>query len=390
MATQNRAPTGDEASPTGTWSGSAGSRYSLVDDYPDTTPADYLQHGTAAGHLDFTFSAFSIPAGSTNISVQVLYYDAEPSNGNNNIAGRLVVGGTAYNAATHNPSGTSYSARSDNWATNPKTGAAWTVDDINGVGPNALQRFGWNSGDANPAIRLSSVELQVTYTPPQNSAYLSWAEMEATNAPRQLRASWGETEVPGAPRTLLEFWAEIETPNAARQARTPWAEFESPTAPRAARVGWGEVELPEGPRLAQLAWGELEAPDVGWAVYIFWAELEAPTGPRSLAESWAELETPNGPRAVELSWVETETPAAPRSGRVSFVQLDAPDAARLGELSWAEVETPDASRSLRASYSELETPEPPRGLHASWLEMQTPGVGSPVQSRTRSLLGVGI
>ena len=97
--------------------------------------------------------------------MQVRYYDAEPSNGNNNCAGRLKVGGNYYNAATHNPSGSTYTARSDNWATNPKTAASWTVDDVNGVGANALQAFGFYSGDANPAIRFSCVELQVTYTP---------------------------------------------------------------------------------------------------------------------------------------------------------------------------------------------------------------------------------
>ena len=166
MATQNRAPTSDEAV-SGTWTGSAGTRYQAVDDYPDTAPADYLAHGTAAGNLTFGFTAFSIPAGATSISVQVRYYDAEPSVGNNNCAGRLKVGGNYYNAATHNPAGATYTARSDNWATNPKTAAAWTVDDVNGVGANALQAFGFYSGDANPAIRFSCVQLQVTYTPAQ-------------------------------------------------------------------------------------------------------------------------------------------------------------------------------------------------------------------------------
>jgi hypothetical protein len=108
-----------------------------------------------------------VPAGATSISVQVRYFDAEPSNGNNNCAGRLKVGGTYYNAATHNPSGSTYTARSDNWATNPITATAWTVDDVNGVGANALQAFGFYSGDANPAIRFSCVQLQVTYTPVQ-------------------------------------------------------------------------------------------------------------------------------------------------------------------------------------------------------------------------------
>lgn len=54
MATQTRAPTSDYNF-TGTWTGTDGSRYTLVDDYPDTTPDDYLDHGTVAGYIQFGF-----------------------------------------------------------------------------------------------------------------------------------------------------------------------------------------------------------------------------------------------------------------------------------------------------------------------------------------------
>lgn len=167
MATVVRAPTSDEAV-SGTWSGSAGSRYTLVDDYPDETPNDILTSPTAAGgcQITFGFSAFSIPAGSTGISVQVMYRDDEASSGNNNCGGRLKVGGNYYNAATHNPS-TTATNRSDNWATNPKTTAAWTVAQINGTdGTNDLQAFGINSSDANPSFFITGVQIQVTYLPP--------------------------------------------------------------------------------------------------------------------------------------------------------------------------------------------------------------------------------
>jgi hypothetical protein len=165
VATQNRNPTSDEAA-SGTLSGSAGTRYTLVDDYPDANGADVLSFGTTTAQITFGFSAFSIPTGSTSISVQVLYYDGEAANGANNCGGRLKVGGSYYNAATHNPSGTTYTSRTDNWATNPQTAAAWTVDQVNGIGANALQAFGIGSTDSNPAFRVSSVQLQVTYTAP--------------------------------------------------------------------------------------------------------------------------------------------------------------------------------------------------------------------------------
>lgn len=164
MATQTRPPTSDQTV-SGTWSGTAGSRYTLVNDYPDAASTK-LTGGTATSVITFGFAAFSIPAGSGGISVQVQYYDGEATSGTNNAGGRIVVGGSTYNATTHNPSGTTGTARSDNWATNPKTGAAWTVDDVNGVGASALQQFGINSSDSNPAFFIGSIRLQVTYTPP--------------------------------------------------------------------------------------------------------------------------------------------------------------------------------------------------------------------------------
>ena len=164
MATQTRNPTSDEAA-SGTLSGSAGSRWQLVDDYPDTSGADILTFGTTTALITFGYSAFTVPVGATSISVQVLYYDGEAANGSNNCCGRLKVGGSYFNASTHNPSGTSYTSRNDNFANNPQTAAAWTVDQVNGVGSNALQAFGIGSTDSNPTFRVSSVQLQVTYTP---------------------------------------------------------------------------------------------------------------------------------------------------------------------------------------------------------------------------------
>ena len=166
MATATRNPTSDEAV-SGSWTGSAGTRYTLVDDYPDSGGTDKLVHGTTtAGNLTFGFSVFAIPAGSAGISIAVLYYDDKNASQACNVGGRVKVGGNYYNSATHNPANGVFTQRTDTWANNPKTAAAWTVDDINGVGANALQAFGWVSTDANPSIDLTSIQLEVTYTPP--------------------------------------------------------------------------------------------------------------------------------------------------------------------------------------------------------------------------------
>ncbi len=159
----SRNPTSDEAV-SGTWDGSAGTRYTVVNDHPDAGGSTSLTHGTTAGNLTFGFSAFSIPSIATDISVDVIYYDQKTGNGAAATAGRLKVGGNYYNSTTHNPTNGVWVLRTKSWATNPKTSVAWTVNDINGSGANALQAFGFFSDDANPTVKFASVIVQVTYT----------------------------------------------------------------------------------------------------------------------------------------------------------------------------------------------------------------------------------
>ncbi len=162
-ATDSRDPASDEAV-SGSWDGTAGSRYTVVNDHPDSTGSSYLTHGTTAGYLTFGFSAFSLPAGSSITNVQVIYYDQKTASQASAAAGRLKVGGNYYNAATHNPANGTWTLRTDTWTQNPKSAANWTVDDVNGVGSNTLQAFGFYSSDASPTIRFSSVIVQVTYS----------------------------------------------------------------------------------------------------------------------------------------------------------------------------------------------------------------------------------
>lgn len=164
MATETRNPTSD-VDVIGTWTGSVGSRYTVVDDYPDSSGVDELTVGTIAGYLVCGYSALSIPAGSTITKVEVLYYDYKNGSLAAALAGALQVGGTIYNASYHDPANGSRTQRTDTWTTNPATGAAWTVNDVNGSGANPLQAFGVRSNDANPTVTISSIQLLITYTP---------------------------------------------------------------------------------------------------------------------------------------------------------------------------------------------------------------------------------
>lgn len=161
MTTQQRYPTSDEAT-TGTWA--TAPFWSAVDDASDTDFITCTGLTSGRGRQTFGFSVFTVPAGATGISVAVNFRGKKAASQAANVGAALKVGGTYYNAAGRNPA-TSFTAYTDTWATNPKTAAAWTVDDVNGVGANALQAFGGTTSDTTPNVSVSSCEIVVTYTP---------------------------------------------------------------------------------------------------------------------------------------------------------------------------------------------------------------------------------
>jgi hypothetical protein len=167
MATQTRSPTSD-ISATGSWTGTAGTRWALVDDHPDAAGTDVITQFTAAGgNILFGFSAFTVPAGSTINSVSVVYYDRRNAGGTANAQGYISIGGPAvYTMGTSHNAAASLTLRTDTRTVHPETGLAWTVDQVNGVAADGLTAFGIISTDSNPTISISSVQLVVDYTAP--------------------------------------------------------------------------------------------------------------------------------------------------------------------------------------------------------------------------------
>lgn len=163
---QIKNPTGDGDS-TGTWSvtpSSPTTRYDKVDE-TSADDTDYIT-GTAVGRSLFTFSAFSVPSGSTIENLTIYYRASEGTSGNNKIGASLKIGGTAYDNATQQNPGTSWTTYSQAYTTNPATSSAWTVGDINGTGSNPLQQFGVRSSDVSPNPRVSQCYAVVTFRPP--------------------------------------------------------------------------------------------------------------------------------------------------------------------------------------------------------------------------------
>lgn len=155
MATQQRYPTADH-SQVGTWN--TAPFWSKVDDASD---ADFITGVATSGgdaRVRFSFTAFSVPGGSTVSSVQVNFRATDDSLGTNTIGGMIRPSSTDRDAATINPTN-SFAGYTATWTTNPDTGAAWTPAEV-----NTIALFGLWSNDVNPDIHVSSVELVVTYT----------------------------------------------------------------------------------------------------------------------------------------------------------------------------------------------------------------------------------
>jgi hypothetical protein len=129
MATENCLPTSDVA--TTLQATPLGSRYTCVDDpvgSPDDT--DYVSVPAGFSNADIYGFSHAVPAGSTINSVAVVnrvWIDA--SSAYSMVAAHLKVGGTVYTQTSFGTLG-SWAAGTKTWATNPKTGVAWTYDSL--------------------------------------------------------------------------------------------------------------------------------------------------------------------------------------------------------------------------------------------------------------------
>jgi hypothetical protein len=162
-----RVPSGDGVT-SGTWTNTPGSPSTSWDKVDETTQndADYITGTTDGGASKlFTFSPFTVPSGA-NISNLTVYLAARRVNNTEsaNIRPYIRVNGSNYAGSSNNPSSSSFTIYSYAFNTNPATGSAWTVADINGAGTRPLQQFGVYSSDLYPDVRVSMIYARVNFT----------------------------------------------------------------------------------------------------------------------------------------------------------------------------------------------------------------------------------
>ncbi len=131
--------------------------YQCVDD-PIGSPnnsTDYIRDNNSSGK-EATFGflpVFTVPAGSAIVYVRVTYVAIANTISATNIKAALRVGGTTYTPATAQTLSTIWAPPySYDWTTNPRTGAAWIVEDVNGTGSNPLQGMGVVSGTGDESV----------------------------------------------------------------------------------------------------------------------------------------------------------------------------------------------------------------------------------------------
>ena len=131
--------------------GGNGNAYQCVDD-PIGSPnngIDYIRVQNSGKEAIFGFSAFSVPSGATINYVRVTYV-AIANGGSANIKAALRVRSNVYSQPTAQVLSSTWGAQySYDWMLNPRTGARWTVAEVNG---QALEGMGVYSGSGDESV----------------------------------------------------------------------------------------------------------------------------------------------------------------------------------------------------------------------------------------------
>ncbi|KKM79073.1 hypothetical protein LCGC14_1353600 [marine sediment metagenome] len=161
---QQRLGTSDD---TVQWTRSGGSNnYEMIDD-PYASPDDdstYIETSVQTNEDLYGFTIFAVPIGSTitNITIHSRCRRID-AGGAEIIRESLKVNGTVYNGTHHQLVLGAYFDNTSVWTTNPATGLAWTIDDINGIGANPLEAFGIEAIGFSKTVRATQVYAKVNY-----------------------------------------------------------------------------------------------------------------------------------------------------------------------------------------------------------------------------------
>lgn len=151
-----------------------------VDDHPDSNDGDSTYNSTSTNNQAdrMSFAVFTVSAGSTINWLRGRYAVKSPSGAVASSRQTIVVDGGAFHGTQDNYTDTSYVVKEFDWTTNPDTGLAWTVDDINGVAAaDELQEMGYQSRDPDDK-RVTADLLLVDYTESGAGGHPGWQMLQ--------------------------------------------------------------------------------------------------------------------------------------------------------------------------------------------------------------------
>ena len=165
-ASQTRKPISDISS-SGTWEvypAIPTTKWDKVDEEVQDGDSTYIKATTDDARAMFGISSFSIPGDAEDIDLIVTAYFRNDGSAYSRYKFWIRVNGVNYGQ----PAGGSllktpygYFQGAKEWQTNPATGLAWTIDDINGIGANPLQGIGISCPDATPAVFITQIGAMV-------------------------------------------------------------------------------------------------------------------------------------------------------------------------------------------------------------------------------------
>lgn len=154
------------------WAASgAATLWDCVND-PVASPDDAttIIYNTAAAKYALFTGSFSVPANAVIDYVRIVLRATHPS-GTAQLRARLKIGGTYYDSSDSTIA-TSYTNYTKDFTTNPRTGAAWTVNDVNGTGSDPLQQFGvYNNAAPGANVIVTQIYCVVSYALPEPYAF---------------------------------------------------------------------------------------------------------------------------------------------------------------------------------------------------------------------------
>lgn len=148
--------------------GAGASKWQALASHDGDTSYAYIDNAIDGTSDYYEVPSATVPPGSTIHAVVIIIVCKEVAS--TYMAMAMRIGGSNYQPNTGSSQNISnvYREWLAGWTKNPRSGAAWTVDDVNGIGANAIQEIGCTAGSvgAGDQTNVTEFRAEVYFDPP--------------------------------------------------------------------------------------------------------------------------------------------------------------------------------------------------------------------------------